>query len=105
MSVNKYLMILAIGTGMMVISLLVFKIPIRAVGPLLLIAIAVIGMWLYYDWRESKKNQQKQIPAEIETQKCWCHICGHTEARDCVKAYCSCCMMVKKSQIVAHESL
>ena len=105
MSVNRYLLILALGTGMIAIGLLVFHIPILAVRPLLVIAVALGGIWIYYFWTEDKKKQLVQIQADIEAQKCWCYICKHTEAIDCVKSYCSCCMIMKKGQIVAHESL
>ncbi|MFQ5920401.1 MAG: hypothetical protein ACE5JV_00075, partial [Nitrososphaerales archaeon] len=88
MNVNKYFMILAIGTGMIAIGLLVFHIPILALRPLLIIAVALIGVWAYYYWREDKKKQQTKIQAEVEGQKCWCHICKHTEATDCVKTSC-----------------
>lgn len=105
MNVNKYLMVLAIGTSMLVICLLVFHIPILAVRPLLLIAIGLIGIWAIYYWRKGKINEQEEVQAGIEVEKCWCHICEHTEARYCLKSSCSCCMIIKKGQIIAHESL
>lgn len=104
MNTNRYLMVLAIGTGMIAISLLLFKIPIFAVWELLLVSVSLISLWIYYDWREKKKTDVRQIQDKIKTDKCWCHICRHTEARDCMKANCSCCLFLKKDQVLGHYS-
>ena len=104
MNINRYLMILAIGTGMISIGLLVFKIPIIAVWELLLVSISLISVWIYYDWREKKKVEVRQIRDKIQAEKCWCHICRHTEARDCIKVNCTCCLLLKKNEILGHIS-
>lgn len=104
MNINRYLMVLAIGTGMIAISLLFFKIPIIAVWELLVVSISLITVWVYYDWREKKKIEVKQIRDKIQAEKCWCHICRHTEARDCINVSCTCCLLLKKNQILGHES-
>ena len=104
MNINRYLMVLAIGTGMIAVSLLLFKIPIIAVWELLLVSVSLISVWIYYDWKEKKKIQVSQIRDRIQAEKCWCHICKHTEARDCIKVNCTCCLLIKKNQILGHES-
>src|ERR671910_684551 len=104
MNINRFLMILAIGTGMMAISLLIFKIPIIAVWELLLVSVQLITVWVYYDWREKMYQEEDGIRDKIQAEKCWCHICRHTEARDCIKVNCTCCLLLKKNQILGHES-
>jgi hypothetical protein len=104
MNINRYLMVLAIGTGMIAISLLLFKIPIIAVWELLLVSVSLITVWVYYDWREKKKIEVRQIRDKIQAEKCWCRVCKHTEAQDCIKVSCTCCLLLKKNQILGHES-
>lgn len=103
MNINKYLMVLAVGTAMVSIGLLLFKIPIVAIWELLLIAIPLVTLWLYYSWKESKKRQQQDILDKIQNQKCECRICKHSDARDCIKVSCACCIMTRKDQIFGHE--
>ncbi|MGH9977862.1 MAG: hypothetical protein ACRD8Z_18810 [Nitrososphaeraceae archaeon] len=103
MNVNRYLMVLAIGTGMIAISLLLFRIPIVALWELMLVSVSLIMIWVYYDWREKKKIEAKEIRDKIQIEKCWCHVCRHTEARDCIKVNCTCCLLIKKNQILGHE--
>jgi hypothetical protein len=97
-------MVLAVGTGIVSIGLLLFKIPIVAVWELLLIAIPLIALWIYYNWKESKKKQQQHVLDKIQNQKCCCHICKHGVAQDCIKVSCACCLITKKDQIFGHES-
>ena len=63
MNVNKYLMVLAIGTSMLVFCLLVFHIPILAVRPLLLIAIGLIGIWaIFFKTKEKPYSLKSKNP-------------------------------------------
>ena len=103
MNINKYLMVLAVVTAMVSIGLLLFKIPIIAIWELLLIAIPLTTVWLYYSWRENKKRQRQDILDRIQNQKCECHICKHSDAQDCIKARCACCIITRKDQIFGHE--
>jgi hypothetical protein len=103
MNINKYLMVLAVGTAMVSVSLLLFKIPIVAIWELLLIAIPLVTLWLYYNWRESKKRLQQDILVKIQSLKCKCHICKHSDAKDCIKVSCACCIITRKDQIFGHE--
>lgn len=103
MNINKYLMVLAVGTAMVSIGLLLFKIPIVAIWELLLIAIPLVTLWLYYSWKESKKRQQQDMLDKIQNQKCECHICKHSDAQDCIKVSCACCIITRKDQIFGHE--
>ena len=96
-------MVLAIGTTMVSIGLLLFKIPIVAIWELLLIAAPLVTLWLYYNWKESKKRQQQDILDKIQNQKCGCYICKHSDAQDCIKVSCACCIITRKDQIFGHE--
>ena len=95
-------MILGIGTGIIALALIVFHVPPQEVGPLLVVALPLIIIWLLYDRMQEQKKKRSMILGKSQNL-CRCHICKHTTIGDCIKARCSCCMIIKKDNVMDHE--
>jgi hypothetical protein len=97
---QRWLLMLAIATGVFAISLLLLRINIRTLAILLGIGISLLTLWLYMDAKyfslKGRNNSSKEV--------CVCPICKHSSAEVCLQEKCSCCLITKDEKVVGHSS-
>jgi uncharacterized membrane protein len=97
---QRWLLMLAIATGLFAISLLLLRVNIRTLAILLGIGLPLVTLWLYMDARYFSA-QGRNISA---TQTCICPVCKHPSARICLQKKCSCCLITKDEKVIGHSS-
>jgi hypothetical protein len=98
---QRWLLMLAIATGVFAISLLLLRINIRTLAILLGIGIPLVTLWLYMDAKyfslKGRNNSSKEV--------CVCPICKHSSAEVCLQEKCSCCQITTQDEeVVGHSS-
>jgi hypothetical protein len=97
---HRWLLMLAIATGLFAISLLLLRVNIRTLAILLGIGLPLVTLWLYMDAKYFS-TQRRNISSK---QACVCPVCKHQDARMCFEEKCSCCLITKDEKVVGHSS-
>ena len=97
---HRWLLMLAIATGLFAISFLLLRVNIRTLAILLGIGLPLVTLWLYMDAKYFSA-QRRNIPSK---QPCVCPVCKHQDARMCFEEKCSCCLITKDEKVVGHSS-
>jgi uncharacterized membrane protein len=98
---QRWLLMLAIATGLFAISFLLLRVNIRTLAILLGIGLPLITLWLYMDAKYFSAQRRNNISSK---QACVCPVCKHQEARMCFEEKCSCCLITKDEKVVGHSS-
>jgi hypothetical protein len=97
---QRWLLMMAIATGLFAISLLLLRVNIRTLAILLGIGLPLVTLWLYMDAKYF--NAQRRNNSSRQT--CVCPVCKHQDARMCFEDNCSCCLITKDEKVVGHSS-
>ena len=97
---HRWLLMLAIATGLFAISLLLLRVNIRTLAILLGIGLPLVTLWLYMD----AKYFSVQRRNSSSKQACVCPICKHQDSRTCFEEKCSCCLITKDEKVIGHSS-
>jgi hypothetical protein len=97
---QRWLLMLAIATGLFAISLLLLRINIRTLVILLGIGLPLVTLWLYMD----AKYFSVQGRNNLSKQPCVCPVCKHHYERMCLEQKCSCCLITKGEEVIGHSS-
>lgn len=97
---QRWLLMLAIATGLFAISFLLLRVNIRTLVILLGIGLPLVTLWLYMDAKYFSA-QGRSIPSK---QACVCPVCKHQYARMCLEEKCSCCLVTKGEKVIGHSS-
>ena len=97
---HRWLLMLAIATGLFAISLLLLRVNIRTLAILLGIGLPLVTLWLYMD----AKYFSVQRRTNSSKQACVCPVCKHQDAMMCFEEKCSCCLITKDEKVVGHSS-
>lgn len=87
--------------GIAIIGFGILLLTLRALIPsfiLILVGISLVIYWIYFIQMKNKgigSNYNK---------RCFCSICGHTEASACLEQECICCSIVKGDKVVGHSN-
>ena len=98
---QRWLLMLAIATGLFAISLLLLRVNIRTLAILLGIGLPLVTLWLYMD---AKYFSVKGRSASSKQEVCVCPVCKHEYAEMCVEEKCSCCLITKDEKVIGHSS-
>jgi len=98
---QRWLLMLAIATGLFAISLLLLRVNIRTLAILLGIGLPLVTLWLYMD---AKYFSVKGRNAPSKQEVCVCPVCKHQYAGMCLKEKCSCCLITKDEKVIGHSS-
>jgi hypothetical protein len=97
---QRWLLMLAIATGLFAISLLLLRVNIRTLAILLGIGLPLVTLWLYMDAKYFSVRG-RNISSK---QACVCPVCKHQDAGMCFEERCSCCLITKDEKVVGHSS-
>ncbi|HEX2170650.1 MAG TPA: hypothetical protein VHF65_10175 [Nitrososphaera sp.] len=97
---QRWLLMLAIATGVFAISLLLLRINIRTLLILLGIGLPLVTLWLYMDARYFSAQRSSNSPRQM----CACPICKHQQTSMCFEKNCSCCLITKGEKVIGHSS-
>jgi hypothetical protein len=97
---QRWLLMLAITTGLFGISFLLLRVNIRTLAILLGIGLPLVTLWLYMDDKYFSVRR-RNISSK---QACACPVCKHPEATKCFEERCSCCLITKDERVVGHSS-
>ncbi|MER5175276.1 MAG: hypothetical protein ABJB76_01145 [Candidatus Nitrosocosmicus sp.] len=87
-----------IGCVLFGILLIVLKVGIRISFIFFIIALFLLGIWIYFIVRiDIKKNKKK-------TQVCTCPICSHEQSDICIQEKCPCCISMKDNIVMGHSN-
>ena len=98
---HRWLLMLAIATGLVAISLLLLRVNIRTLAILLGIGLPLVTLWLYMDAKYFSVQRRDKISSQ---QACVCPVCKHADATICFEKKCSCCLITKDEKVVGHSS-
>jgi hypothetical protein len=97
---HRWLLMLAIATGLFAISLLLLRVNIRTLAILLGIGLPLVTLWLYMDAKYFS-TQRRNISSK---HACVCPVCKHRDARMCFEEKCSCCLIKNDEKVIGHSS-
>jgi hypothetical protein len=97
---ERWLLMMAIATGLFAIALLLLRVNIRTLAILLGIGLPLVTLWLYMD----AKHFSVQGRNVSSKQACVCPVCKHQDAGMCFEGKCSCCLITKDEKVVGHSS-
>ena len=97
---HRWLLMLAIATGLFAISFLLLRVNIRTLAILLGIGLPLVTLWLYMDAKYFSAQRRNISPK----QPCVCPVCKHQDARMCFEEKCSCCLITRDEKVVGHSS-
>jgi hypothetical protein len=97
---QRWLLMMAIATGLFAIALLLLRVNIRTLAILLGIGLPLVTLWLYMD----AKHFSVQGRNTSSKQACVCPVCKHPDARMCFEEKCSCCLITKDEKVIGHSS-
>jgi hypothetical protein len=99
---HRWLLMLAIATGLFAISLLLLRVNIRTLAILLGIGLPLVTLWLYMDAKYFSAQRARNVSSS--KQACVCPICKHSDATLCFEEKCSCCLITRDEKVVGHSS-
>jgi hypothetical protein len=97
---QRWLLMMAIATGLFAIALLLLRVNIRTLAILLGIGLPLVTLWLYMDAKHFS-GQGRNISSK---QACVCPVCKHQDAGMCFEEKCSCCLITKDEKVIGHSS-
>lgn len=97
---QRWLLMLAIATGLFAISLLLLRVNIRTLAILLGIGLPLVTLWLYMDAKYFSPQRRNTSSKQV----CACPVCKHPDATMCFGERCSCCLITKDEKVVGHSS-
>ena len=97
---QRWLLVLAIATGLFAISFLILRVNIRTLLILLGLGLPLVTLWMYMDAKYFSV-QGRNISSK---QACVCPVCKHPYAGMCLDQKCSCCLITKGEKVIGHSS-
>ena len=97
---HRWLLMLAIATGLFAISFLLLRVNIRTLAILLL----ALDYPLSHSGCMDAKYFSVQRRNSSSKQACVCPICKHQDSRTCFEEKCSCCLITKDEKVIGHSS-
>jgi hypothetical protein len=97
---HRWLLMLAIATGLFAISFLLLRVNIRTLAILLGIGLPLVTLWLYMDAKYFSAKRRNISSRQV----CVCPVCEHSDATMCFEEKCSCCLIKKDEKVVGHSS-
>src|SRR5687768_9272679 len=97
---QRWLLMIAVATAILAISMLVLRINVRTVIIFYVIGLSVVTLWMIVDARYFSAPRKNIQPA----QPCACPICKHDYTGKCLQERCACCLVTKDEKVIGHST-
>ena len=97
--VQRWLLMIAVATTILGVSMLVLRVNVRTAIIFYVIGLSVITLWMIVDERyfSARRNNIR------EGQACSCPICKHDVVRKCIREKCACCLVRNNGNVTGHK--